>query len=107
MTDGSNTAHLSGTKPDFEGIYHWSDSTNPDIARTNADALTSELCSSIKQDGIRIITVAFEIEDTSTKNLLNGCASSSSDYYDASNPGKLKAAFKDIGGSLSEIRLMR
>jgi len=107
MTDGSNTAHLSGTKPDFEGIYHWSDSRNPDIARKSADALTSELCSSIKRDGIRIITVAFEIEDTGTKNLLDNCASSSTDYYDASNPAKLKAAFKNIGESLNMVRLMR
>jgi len=107
MTDGSNTAHLEGTKPDFEGIYHWSDSNNPDVARKNADALTSELCSSIKQDGIRIITVAFEIDDMGTKNLLNNCASSSSDYYDASNPDKLKAAFKNIGDSLNMVRLMR
>jgi len=107
MTDGSNTAHLSGTKPDFEGIYHWSDSRNPEIARTNADALTSELCSSIKQDGIRIITVAFEIEDTGTKNLLDNCASSSTDYYDASNSDQLKAAFKNIGESLNVVRLIR
>jgi len=54
MTDGSNSVSLRGTKPGFEGIYHWGESDNPEKAKQDADLLTSELCSSIKEDGIKI-----------------------------------------------------
>ena len=107
MTDGSNTVSLTGTKPDFDGIYHWGESDNPDRTKEEADMLSSELCTAIKQDGIRIVSVAFEVEDESTKSLLRNCATASSDFYDATNSGRLKQAFKEIGSGLNEIRLMR
>ena len=107
MTDGSNSVSLRGTKPGFDGIYHWGESDNPEKAKQDADLLTSELCSSIKDDGIKIISVAFEIEEESTKTLLENCATSPSDYYDATNSAELKRAFKNIGSGLNEIRLIR
>jgi len=105
--DGSNSVSLRGTKPGFDGIYHWGESDNPEKAKQDADLLTSELCSSIKDDGIKIISVAFEIEEESTKTLLENCATSPSDYYDATNSAELKRAFKNIGSGLNEIRLIR
>ena len=107
MTDGSNSVSLRGTKPDFDGIYHWGEPDDPEKAKQDADLLTSELCLAIKEDGIKIISVAFEIEEESTKTLLENCATTPSDYYDATNSTELKQAFKNIGSGLNEIRLIR
>lgn len=107
MTDGGNTVSLAGTKPGFDGIYHWGDEDDPAQAKADADQLTTELCTAIKQSGIRILTVAFEVEEDSTKNLLQNCASASSDFYDATNADELKQVFTAIGSGLGNVRLIR
>lgn len=107
MTDGNNTLKMQGTKPDFNGMYHWKVAGEEKETQEAANVVTSELCTSIKIDGIQIISIAFEVTDPSTKTLLKNCASSSQDFYDATNANQLNQAFKDIGSSLNTIRLMR
>ena len=106
MTDGSNTVSLRGERPSFEGLYHWGEH-DEDKAVRNANALTSELCQSIKADNIKVITVAFEVTDTTTLDLLRNCASSSSNFYIAKNSAGLKNAFDKIGSGFSNVRLSR
>ena len=94
MTDGSNSR--SPTYPEHNGS---------DTAQ--ADQLTSELCANIKAQKIEIFTIAFQVTDDSVKSMLEGCASPGGAYYDAIDAHQLKAAFNDIGSSLTKIRLTK
>ncbi|MEM6537744.1 MAG: VWA domain-containing protein [Pseudomonadota bacterium] len=94
MTDGENTRSAN---------YPYHEGTNKAAANTK----TTALCTSIKNDGIIVFTVAFEVTDTTTKSILQGCASSPENYFDASNPSSLKEAFDEIGLSLRDLALTR
>lgn len=106
MTDGSNTARLNDEAKyeDWDGIYHWG-SSNENDNRVTADALTLEICASVKAAGIRLITVAYAVEDESTKTMLNSCASSGADYYDVKDVSNLSQAFGKIGSGFKDVRL--
>ena len=92
MTDGKNTRSKSG-------IAHNGHS------KVNADRVTKNLCNGIKSGEIEVYTIAYEITDVSTKNLLRNCATDAGMYFDASNSAQLAAAFEEIGQSLIKLRL--
>jgi Flp pilus assembly protein TadG len=92
MTDGFNT--LSAAYP-----YHW----GTDTATSNT--LTAQLCDNIKDDGIIVYTVAFEVTDAAAKDLLSNCASEASNAFVADDKVALMDSFKTIGESLSKVRL--
>lgn len=92
MTDGANTKSKNGD-------WHEGGSVN------NANNTTKNLCNNIKSSDIQIYTIAYEITDTTTKNLMRNCASKSSMYFDASNAAQLTEAFDTIGSSLIKLRL--
>jgi len=92
MTDGKNTRSISG-------VSH--DTANGD----QANKLTKTMCEDIKNDDVIIYTIAYELNDAPTKNLLRKCASTNSNFFDASDAGQLKDAFKSITNNLSNLRL--
>ena len=105
MTDGENTVRL--TTP-----YHYNmsaTSTNFDTDKAETDALTDELCTKIKAEGIKIYSVAyaFDADNTSSKNLIRDCASSTSNFYEPNNVSQLENTFEDIVNSLKAVRLSR
>ena len=96
MTDGNNTKSLE----------------LPGHGGDNADAankLTAELCTAIKNDKIDIYSIAYEIgtsaEAKKTKNMIEACASSPRQYFEADNAQDLKDAFEDIAAQLFTVRL--
>lgn len=95
MTDGDNTVRPSGSSFVIQ---------NPP---TEANALTTSLCNNIKADGIYIFTVAFSVENSTTQTMLKNCASKPEYFYLASNNLALESAFRQIGDSLTRLRLMR
>lgn len=105
MTDGNNTASLNGDSRDssWDGLYHWG-SSDEDYNREKSDELTIELCASIKNADIRLVTVAFEVDDDDTKSMLNACASTGADFYDV-DARSLEQAFGKIGSGFSSARL--
>jgi len=92
MTDGANTKSKNGD-------WHEGGSVS------KANNTTRNLCNNIKSSDIQIYTIAYEITDTTTKNLMRNCASKSSMYFDANNAAQLTAAFDSIGSSLIKLRL--
>ncbi len=94
MTDGFNTHAPNYPKHD-----------SADTAAANQ--LTAQTCRNIKAAGIAIYTVAFQVTDSTIKNVLADCASASSNYFDANSTGELTRAFAQIGSSLTAIRLSR
>jgi Flp pilus assembly protein TadG len=94
MTDGENT--ISPTYPE-----HWGSDTSL------ANNLTKELCDNVKETGIIIYTIAFEVSNVPTKNMLEECASGPTYYYDASDSLLLSSAFEEIGKSLASLHISK
>lgn len=66
------------------------------------------LCENAKADGIRIITLAFDLYDTSTRTRLKNCASDADSFFIATDDADLSLAFEDIKTAVaSEIYLKK
>lgn len=98
MTDGANTISLED--PYLTGAHSGSDADE-------ANKLTATLCNNIKAEGIDIWSVAYNFDDTASKNMLQVCASSPRQFFDASNQTDLIKAFEQISNSLFSVRLSR
>ncbi len=72
-----------------------------------ANQLTSQLCSGIKNDQITVFTIAFDVTDMTIKNILQNCATNTSNYFDASNATQLSEAFTQIGNAITALRLKK
>ena len=87
LTDGAQTTKAFGPS----GSYSVS----------NGRSNLTTLCTNIKNDGIRIITISYDLYDTATENRLRNCASSSDDFYDANTKPELVASFNNITAKLA------
>ncbi len=94
MTDGANT--LAPAYPEHVNA-------GPALANT----LTKEICENVKADEIVVYTVAFEVTDTTIKDILRGCATSDSYFFDAKDSKALSEAFASISASLRNISLSK
>ncbi|MCL6706553.1 TadE/TadG family protein [Pseudomonas sp. R2.Fl] len=81
--------------------------TDGDNNSTSDDTQTKSWCDKAKTAGIEIFSVAF-MAPSRGQALLNYCASSSSNYYDANDAEELVAAFQNIGekAAQADTRLM-
>jgi hypothetical protein len=87
MTDGDyNTDYVSGNG--------------------SSAAQAKQLCTKMKNEGITVYTVGFMVS-SSAKQLLEGCATSSSHFYDATDGEKLKLAFRNIAFTVAQLRLSK
>lgn len=93
MTDGENTRAKNGILHDQAG------------QNDKADNTTRDLCNAIKDENITVYTIAYDVDSSSTRQLLQGCASEISNFYDARNAADLNQAFSDIANSLNQIRI--
>ena len=92
MTDGANTRSVNGQ-------------THEGRSRANADNTTREICNRVKGSDITVYTIAYEVTDAATRNLLENCASNPENYFNAQNAGDLDEAFTDISATLNELRI--
>lgn len=92
MTDGENTKSKSGTRHNGS-------------AAGQTDLKTAQICQDMKAEGVEVFSIAYEVTDNATRQLLESCASSLSQYFDAQNDAQLVQAFEDIGASLGSLRL--
>jgi len=94
MTDGENTKSKRNGE---DG--HWGNS------KGQADKRTRDLCDAVKSGKVTVYTIAFQVTDGSTRNLLQDCASSTANYFNAQNAQDLNAAFDAIGDSVKGLRV--
>ncbi|MGE0182659.1 MAG: hypothetical protein AB7F91_07320 [Parvularculaceae bacterium] len=94
MTDGENTR-----APDYP--------THNSTSEPLANQLTEEICVNIKKQDIVIYTIAFDVTDTVIKDILSGCATTTSHYFDAADSEALISAFASIANSLRNISLSK
>lgn len=75
--------------------------------RSYLDGRLSQACTNAKNAGISIYTVAFDVSSSTTRTLLENCATSPNHYYDAQSTTDLANAFKQIGKDITELRLTK
>ncbi|MEM1149359.1 MAG: pilus assembly protein [Pseudomonadota bacterium] len=103
MSDGENT-RSPGNSTHRQDRYRGNWQRDEEYA--NANTMTA--CNTIKAAGIELFTIAFDVQDTETEQLLEACATSADEhYYLAANSIQLAEAFDDIGGAFREVRLVQ
>ncbi|MEM1088486.1 MAG: pilus assembly protein [Pseudomonadota bacterium] len=95
MSDGANTV-----SPNNSGWHN-----KKDVGKANG--YVADICDEAKEAGIEVYTVAFDLDDEDTKDMLKACATDDSYYYDAEDADDLQAAFNSIGRELSELAIAR
>jgi hypothetical protein len=103
MTDGVNTMVPEETDGWFGNPGDLGYGAGPDYA----NGITSSLCSKIKDEGIILYTVLFDVDDADTQEMLRNCASDPTRSFVADDAAELIAAFADIGVSLTRLRLVK
>lgn len=105
MTDGVNTLQFRAS--DGRHVAFSGNATNQQKQRDKTDNDTKAICDYMKSKQIEIFSVAFMVNDTAAKAVLQYCASDPTHYYDASDSDALLAAFSGISSSLRVVRLAR
>lgn len=86
LTDGRQTSNA------------WGKSESSSVR--NGEANLEDLCRGIKDKDVLMVTVAFDLRDTDTKNRLRNCATSSAYAFDADTNAELSVAFGQIAQQL-------
>lgn len=95
MTDGDNTAIWKNGK------------VTTNVPSAQADAKTRTLCANIKNQNIKIYSIAFQLTSAKSTNLLKDCASSPTDFFDTHTGEQLEDAFSAIAGDINKLRLTK
>ena len=74
-------------------------------AQGSATEQAELLCSAMRAKGVIIYTIAFDNPGESAENLMRTCASSIDRFYEAADRAELIAAFSDIAGQFTGVRL--
>ena len=109
MTDGYNTnqpdPNIEYSQGASSAIYGPGEYYNDEPNDGTADATTAQVCQNIQAAGISVYTIAFEVTNSTIKNILSNCASAPANYYDASDIVGLQNAFQNISQQLASARL--
>jgi len=111
MTDGAfNTGYCNGVISDDSdnGAGSASERINCDATNGNPFDQAEELCDQMKDEGVIIYTVGFEIgNDDDVVDLMEDCATSAEHAYISNDGDELIAAFDAIAASISQLRITR
>ena len=115
MTDGDNTvpgADNSLNRSQYTAFGYLTQNrlgttSSINTAESTLDTMLTTACTNIKASGITIYTIGFQISNTSTQNLLKGCATSSSHYYNSPTSTALATAFASIANDISNLRVSK
>jgi len=69
------------------------------------DRKLTETCEAAKAKGIAVYTITFQLSDGPTQDIMRDCATSPTNYFDVSSANQLTPVFRQIAGSLSNLRL--
>ncbi|MDG1418309.1 MAG: pilus assembly protein [Maricaulis sp.] len=71
------------------------------------NARTEAACDYAKSLGIRVYTITFQVNSSTTRALMEDCATNPTLYFDSPSSSALRDAFEMIAGDLSNLRLSR
>lgn len=108
MTDGDNTISTS-----VKGAYGYLSegrlgTTNSSAAVTELNNRTTQVCNSMKANGVIVYTIAFGTSiGGSARTMLQNCASKPDYYFYSPTGADLSSAFRIIGDSLANLRISK
>jgi hypothetical protein len=79
--------------------------TSKSAADTELEKRLAGMCTAMKNEGIEVFTIMFQLSDADLENLYRNCASSSSNFFNSPTNEALAQAFRAIGGRLTELRI--
>lgn len=112
MTDGEyNSSYCNGVisgPTSTSGSGSQSDQINCAAPNGHAFNQAQALCAAMKQRGVIVYTVGFDVvDDQRARDLVDGCATSDDHVYYADNGAELRAAFRAIALAITQLRLSR
>ena len=111
MTDGENTMYTTA-----DGAYGYTTDNHvgmPSTPYTDANAAIelnnklAQICTNMKNEGIIVYTVVFDLNSSTVDTLMRNCASQPDYYFNSPDAASLQQAFRTIGDSLSNLRISR
>jgi hypothetical protein len=107
MTDGEfNTHYCNGVvSSDSSSV---SSTSRINCAASNGDGFSQAeaMCDAMKDEDIIIYTVGFDLGSSpGARAVLENCASSAGNFYEADNGDELRAAFQEIANAIQQLRL--
>lgn len=113
LTDGVNQfydnppAGPSGSDYTAYGRLGWGrlGTTSSTTATNRVNQRMSQACETLKSNGVTVYTITFDVPNATTRALYLGCASKPGNYFDSPTNEALRAAFRQIGTTLSNLRL--
>ncbi|MBI1400486.1 TadE/TadG family type IV pilus assembly protein [Hyphomonas sp.] len=109
MTDGDfNSSFCKGvlSQTSTSGSGSTQDQINCNSENGNSFSQAEEYCTAMKDQGIVVYTIGFEVTNTTLKNALKSCATSSQYAYFPSGSSELIEVFQQIGRAINEVRLV-
>lgn len=114
LTDGQNDVGggMSNHNHSYFSAYGYAQSghlgsTNCYQAEATLNAKTATLCTNIKDKGIRVYTITFQLNNASIKDLMRNCATEPKMYFDSPSNSQLDTIFADIASGLSDLRISK
>jgi hypothetical protein len=112
MTDGANTYQTDSdlfTKSRYSSwgyvVSNHLGTTSTSQVVTKMNERTAQACVNAKAQKIQVYTIAFQVSDTDTINMLTACASDPSMAYQSGNDQALLDAFTAIGDAITSLRV--
>jgi hypothetical protein len=113
MTDGANTFPNSSThNQSWYSSYGYhaqnrlgASSNSTSALRAAMNARTAEACTNAKAAGILVYTIAFDISDSTTVDMLRNCATSPAYALSIEDGNSLIAAFEAIAHDINKLRI--
>lgn len=110
MTDGENTMYDNA---DGAYGYLWQNQLGITGTITAAKGTTklnekvSAICEGMKQQGIVVYTVVFDLNDANVGTMMRNCATQPDYYFNTPDANALRQAFRTIGDSLANLRISK
>lgn len=113
LTDGHNfvvnqNTHNESDYNSYNYLEHellGTDSTSTAASKV-ADKM-SELCDSIKQEGVEVYSIVFRLNNQEIQKKFEKCATSPENYFNSKSNAELGNHFVTIGTSLSDLRISK
>ncbi len=106
MTDGANTTSNSVyTAYGYRGDGRLG-TTSGWRASRELDRRLTAVCDNIKDEGVLVYTIVYDLNNSNIENLMRDCATQPEMFFEAGE-ADLAAVFRTIGRQLSELRLSR
>lgn len=81
--------------------------TSRSAARDIVDDKVAEMCGRVKDEGVRVYTITFQLNSSSLAEVFRDCASEPELYFNSPSNEELKRTFQAIAFDLSNLRIAR